>query len=243
MMPSTFDGMLYTKIRMRGLLIGDDAEKLIDVRNFLLSVPIEAGEALGWTAGLQLAARHTYDMIGVLFSSPVQIDGLVRLQEQCRHVPIIGFAATTEPLQTSEVLRAGAADLITLPINSEAVARLDAVLRRSYGLHGGILDVGPISIEPASRCVTVQGARLHFTEKEYGVIEMLALRHDRAVSKEAIAARLHGVANQRTMRLVDDYISRVRKKLRFACEGADFIITHVNRSYILRSVAGTSSGL
>jgi DNA-binding response OmpR family regulator len=83
----------------------------------------------------------------------------------------------------------------------------------------------------------VQGARLYFTEKEYGVVEMLALRADRAVSKEAIAGRLHGVADQRTMRLVDDYVSRIRKKLRFACGGASLIVTHLDRSYIFSSAA------
>jgi DNA-binding winged helix-turn-helix (wHTH) protein len=92
--------------------------------------------------------------------------------------------------------------------------RLLAVLRRA-GLRParGRLRVGPLEIDPASRDVTLGGERLTLSQKEYGLLVLLASQPTRVFTKDEILREVWGFRARSATRTLDSHACRLRAKL------------------------------
>lgn len=76
------------------------------------------------------------------------------------------------------------------------------------------VEVGPLTIDPASRRVTVEGEEVRLSAKEYGVLRTLASDPTRVFTKEELLRYVwdapHGYGSSRTL---DSHASRLRRKL------------------------------
>jgi two-component system cell cycle response regulator CtrA len=76
---------------------------------------------------------------------------------------------------------------------------------------------------------------VHCTGKEYQMLEFLSLRKPTSVSKEMFLNHLYGGMDEPDMKIIDVFISKLRKKLARASNGKDYIETVWGQGYHLRA--------
>jgi DNA-binding response OmpR family regulator len=169
-------------------------------------------------SGLKEALRRQYDVVLLDLMLPGK-DGL----EVCRElrtrqaVPIIVLTARTEEADRVMGLELGADDYVTKPYSSrELVARIRAVVRRSRGGVGPAnerISVGPLSIDPQTLGVQLDGRELALTTYEFALLRALAEHAGRVLSREQLLDLAKGSAEESFDRSIDVHVSRLRAKL------------------------------
>jgi two-component system, cell cycle response regulator CtrA len=132
-------------------------------------------------------------------------------------------------------LHAGADDAVSRPVSfEELAARLTALVRRSHGHASTAISSGRLKVDLVSRVASVDGDVLGLTRREYEVLEALALRKGRVITKPALFDILYSGEDEPGMKIIDVFICKLRKKLTTALGGHDPIETVWGRGYVLQ---------
>ena len=118
-------------------------------------------------------------------------------------------------------LELGADDFVIKPIEPRVLlARIRTQLRRLRGGRpadqdhdGGILNVGPLQVDVASRDVSVEGRLVPLTTMEFDILLILAKDAGGVVKREDLYARVIGTEYDGLDRGMDVHVSRIRRKL------------------------------
>jgi DNA-binding response OmpR family regulator len=118
-------------------------------------------------------------------------------------------------------LELGADDFVNKPIEPRVLlARIRAQLRRLNGGwdaksddEGGILRVGSLQVDIASRDVSVEGELVPLTTMEFDVLLRLALEAGTVVKRDDLYTNVMGVEYDGIDRGMDVHVSRIRRKL------------------------------
>ena len=151
-----------------------------------------------------------------------EIDGL----EVCRRlrgdaataaIPIIMLTAKTDEVDRVVGLELGADDYVAKPFSpKELVARVRAVLRRArQDTAEHVYREGGIVLDPARHTVTVRGASINLTPKEFDLLHGLLEAAGRVLTREHLLTRVWGYAHADEIesRTVDVHVRRLRAKL------------------------------
>lgn len=129
---------------------------------------------------------------------------------------IILTARSDEP-SVMRGLRWGADDYLVKPVRAgEMLARIEAVARRSaHREEPAAREVveGDVRIDLESRRVTVGGAEVRLTGKEFDLLAALARRAGSAVSREVLLDEVWGDAYLAVSRTLDVHMTQLRAKL------------------------------
>ena len=132
-------------------------------------------------------------------------------------LPIVMLTAKGDEVDRVLGLELGADDYIVKPFSpKELLARVRAVLRRAKPAPGAAaIAIGALAIDPGTRTVTVQGAPLTLTHKEFELLGALADAQGRVLSREFLLDRVWGYsrAGEIESRTVDVHVRRLRVKL------------------------------
>jgi phosphate regulon transcriptional regulator PhoB len=151
-----------------------------------------------------------------------EVDGLevcrrLRADPATAALPIIMLTARTEEVDRVVGLEMGADDYVAKPFSPrELVARARAVLRRARGVEGERpLRVGGVTLDPARHAVTVDGAAVSLTPREFDLLHALMEAGGRVLSREHLLGRVWGYARAGEIesRTVDVHVRRLRAKL------------------------------
>ncbi|MAF68815.1 MAG: DNA-binding response regulator [Micavibrio sp.] len=226
---------------MRVLLIEDDSstaksiELMLKSEGYVIDVS-ELGED-----GLDLGKIYDYDIIILDLMLP-DMDGydvLKNLRDSRVETPILILSGLGEMENKIKGLGYGADDYLTKPFDKrELIARVQAIVRRSQGHAQSTIEVGRLSINLDSRTVEVDGETVHLTGKEYGILELMALRKGTTLTKEAFLNHLYGGMDEPEVKIIDVFICKLRKKLETALGGEGYIETVWGRGYVLREPKG-----
>jgi two-component system cell cycle response regulator CtrA len=108
----------------------------------------------------------------------------------------------------------GAADHMDKPFHSdELTARLLALIRRCNGHACSQIEIGRVTLDLSLHSVRVSERRIHFTPREYAIIEVLILRAGRTLSKAALISHMYGGLDEPEEKIIDVFICKVREKL------------------------------
>jgi DNA-binding response OmpR family regulator len=198
------------------LLIVEDDAKL--VRALMVGLEREGyviDAAEDGDKALELAGANDYDAIVLDLMLP-GIDGFAvcrALRRSGRWMPVLMLTARTDVADRIRGLDAGADDYLGKPFDfGELLARLRALLRRGPADRPAIVAIGDLRIDSATRVVTRAGEEIELTAREYDVLEFLARRPGRVVSRsellDHIWAEYDGSPN-----IIDVYVGYLRKKL------------------------------
>ncbi|HET6220690.1 MAG TPA: response regulator transcription factor [Dongiaceae bacterium] len=225
---------------MRVLLVEDDSntaqsiELMLKSENFIVD-STDLGED-----GLEIGKLYDYDIILLDLMLP-DIDGyevLRRLRSARVNTPILILSGLSELDNKIKGLGFGADDYLTKPFDKrELIARIQAIVRRSKGHSDSVIKTGKLSVNLDTRVVEVEGQPLHLTGKEYGILELLSLRKGTTLTKEMFLNHLYGGMDEPELKIIDVFVCKLRKKLKAATSGEEYIETVWGRGYVLRDPA------
>ena len=127
---------------------------------------------------------------------------------------IIAVTARSEERDRVATLDSGADDYLVKPFGlAELLARVRAVLRRIRPAGPGLYAYGPLTVDPRTRRVTVSGAEVTLTPKEFDIIECLATDPGRVVSRQELLERAWDANWYGPTKVLDVHIAALRRKL------------------------------
>jgi two-component system, cell cycle response regulator CtrA len=222
---------------MRALLVEDDQTTARSIELILKSESIVVDTTDLGEDGLEIGQLYDYDIIILDLMLP-DMDGyevLRRLREAKVETPILILSGLAELDHKIKGLGFGADDYLTKPFDRrELVARIQAIVRRSKGHASSVITAGQLSVDMSERTITVDGNSVHLTGKEFGVLELLALRKGTTLTKEMFLNHLYGGIDEPELKIIDVFICKLRKKLANASGGENYITTVWGRGYVLR---------
>lgn len=222
---------------MRILLVEDDDATATTIKLALNSEGYVIDTAELGEDGLEIGKIYDYDLIILDLMLP-DIDGyevLRRLRDARVETPILILSGLNELDNKVKGLGFGADDYLTKPFHKrELLARIQAIIRRSKGHAQSEIVAGELSINLDARSVEVGGKPVHLTGKEYGILELLALRKGTTLTKEMFLNHLYGGMDEPEAKIIDVFVCKLRKKLANAAGGTNYIETVWGRGYVLR---------
>jgi DNA-binding response OmpR family regulator len=141
------------------------------------------------------------------------------------HVPVIVLGREeADAYERVRAFRRGCDDYLTRPFHyDELVERMRAVLRRVGGPSSTPLVAGPLTIDRRARIVTVAGARIDLSQKEYELLSHLASEPERVFTKDELLRDVWGYRTRSRTRTLDAHASRLRRKLRAADPAVELV--------------------
>lgn len=222
---------------MRVLLVEDNNDIASSIELTLASEGIICEVVEFGIEGIEIAKIYNYDLIILDLMLP-DISGfevLLRLRSAKVKTPILILSGITTVDQKIKGLTCGADDYITKPFNrEELIARIYAIVRRSKGHSESVVRFDKVSIHLDTRIVEVDGTRVHLTNKEYAILELLVLRRGTVLNKEMFLDHLYISVDEPEIKIIDVFVCKLRKKLADAAGGTNYIDTVWGRGYMLK---------
>ncbi len=222
---------------MRVLLIEDDSATAASIEMMLKSEGFICDTTDLGEDGLEIGKLYDYDIIVLDLMLP-DIDGyevLRRLRAARVRTPILILSGMAELDNKIKGLGFGADDFLAKPFDRrELIARIQAIVRRAKGHSESLIRTGKLTVNLDSRTVEAEGAPLHLTGKEYGILELLSLRKGTTLTKEMFLNHLYGGMDEPELKIIDVFVCKLRKKLSVATHGDNYIETVWGRGYVLR---------
>jgi DNA-binding response OmpR family regulator len=201
---------------MRLLLVEDDSMIGESVLDLLRAEQYAVDWVRDGDAADTALRTQDYDLVLLDLGLPRQ-DGLSvlrRLRARRSRVPVLVATARDALAQRVEGLDAGADDYVVKPYEmDELLARIRALLRRASGRAEPVYEHQGVSINPATREVTVNGEPVVLSGREWAVLEPLLARPGLVLSRAQLEEKLYDWKHEISSNAVEVYIHGLRKKL------------------------------
>ena len=206
----------------RKILIVDDEADIRDILQFNLEnagFNVEAASSAEEALEM-LSGRHSLILLDVMMGGMSGFQMAEKLRNEGNEIPIIFLTAKDRHDDLMTGFASGADDYISKPFSiQEVIVRVTAVLKRSEvrvaasGVSGDMVVVGKVQIDPVKKTVTVDGASVTFSKKEFEILHLLASQPGHIFSREDLINELWKDAPYVLDRTVDVHIARIRSKL------------------------------
>ena len=222
---------------MRALLIEDDHSTAKSVELVLAAEGIVCDIAQTGQEGVDLGMIYDYDIILLDLVLP-DIDGykvMEKLKAGKIKTPILILSGLSEASQKIKALDMGATDYLTKPFDKgELIARIKAIVRRYKGHCESTSQFGIFTINFDTRTLDANGIPIHLTNKEYAILELLAMRKGTVLTKEMFLNHLYSCVDDPSSKVIDVFICKIRQKLSKASSGINCIETVQGYGYMLK---------
>ncbi len=216
------------------LVVDDDArlrsliQRFLTQNGYVVSVSDSAEDAQAKLQSLR------YDLCVLDVMLPGQ-DGISLTRELRRkdQLPILLLTARGEPEDRIAGLEVGADDYLVKPFEPrELLLRIATILRRVQPvLDDGLLRFGPYVFARATSELRRDGELVHLTTGELSLLQVLAERPGRAVSRVELGERARIGGSDRA---VDVQMARLRRKIEDDPRQPRYLLTMRSEGYALR---------
>jgi len=219
--------------KRRIAVIEDETTIAASVAARLRAEGFEGEIAEDGVAGVDLCRRFRPDLVVLDLMLP-GLDGLEVCRRIQRHraVPVLMLTARDSEADLEVGLAVGADDYVTKPFSPrELVARVRALLRRadrSPGPDEGVIRLGALLVDPATRSVSRAGREVHLTPTEFDLLYRLAQTPRSVFGRARLLEQVWGHRIAAGERTVDSHVRSIRRKL-----GPDVIRTVHGVGYAL----------
>jgi DNA-binding response OmpR family regulator len=215
------------------------------VKTYLMQEGYRVVTAADGREALFVARQERPDLILLDFMIP-KLGGFDLIHAYGREglAPIIILTAKVEESDKVLGLELGADDYLTKPFSMrELAARIRAVLRRSDKIGGNessVLRVGDLTLDQASRTLTVGTETVNLTPSEFGLLATLMASLGRAFSRLELLDVIQGDAYEGYERTIDVHVRNLRTKIESAPSEPHYIVTVYGVGYRLVDPMPTS---
>jgi DNA-binding response OmpR family regulator len=145
------------------------------------------------------------------------IDGsevLAEIRRRGERMPVIILTARKSVQDTVAGLEGGADDYVTKPFSfQEILARVRVRLRETPTADTTVLETGGISLDLRTRKVSVDGADIELSAREFSLAETLMRHPGQVLSREQLLSIVWGYDFDPGSNVVDVYVGYLRRKL------------------------------
>lgn len=204
--------------RTRVLVVDDEPALARALRINLTARGFDVAVASTGAQALTLAARHRPDVVVLDLGLP-DMDGRTVLDglRGWTNVPVIVLSARTDAMDKVDALDAGADDYVTKPFGMEEfLARLRAAVRRGavgVRVDRPVVQTATFTVDLGAKRVTRDGADVHLTPTEWGVLELLANNVGQLVTQAELLNAVWGPAYAGQNHYLRVYLAGLRRKL------------------------------
>ncbi len=195
--------------------------------------------------GLSVAAHARPDLIVLDLGLPDMRGSEVL--EQVRswsNVPVIVLSVESDEEQKVTLLKLGADDYVVKPFGiAELAARCEAALRRYHKSteRNSIVQTGTLTIDLASRLVTLGGDRITLTRKEYRLLHALASHLGLVVTHQQLIKEIWGKGIGDNVQYLRMLVRKLRQKIEPDPNLPTFVMTESGIGYRLERQKSTSA--
>ncbi|MDD7769805.1 response regulator transcription factor [Suipraeoptans intestinalis] len=198
------------------LVVDDEARMRKLVGDFLHREGYMVLEASDGMEAMEVFYRERDIGVVILDVMMPRMDGWQTCREirQTSEVPIIMLTARSEERDELQGFAIGVDEYISKPFSPKIlVARVEAILRRSAGGGGEVLDVGGIVIDKAAHQVSIDGTEVVLSYKEFELLTYFAQNQGLALSREKILNHVWNYDYFGDARTIDTHVKKLRNKL------------------------------
>ncbi|MBO0839874.1 MAG: response regulator [Sciscionella sp.] len=204
---------------MTTVLVVDDEPQIVKAMRINLAAHgYQVLTADTGTAALRAAVAGHPDVVVLDLGLP-DIDGndVITGIRGWSAMPIIVLSARTDSSDKVAALDAGADDYVTKPFGmDELLARLRAAVRRSATATDGeqaVVSTDAFTVDLVAKRVNRDGAEVHLTPTEWGILEILARNKGKLVDQKQLLREVWGPAYDTETHYLRVYLGQLRRKL------------------------------
>jgi two-component system OmpR family response regulator len=223
---------------VRLLVVEDEARLASALRRGLMAEGFAVDLAADGQEGLELARHGGYDamILDVMLPKLSGYRVVRQLRAERQWLPVLMLSAKDGEYDQADGLDCGADDYLTKPFSYVVLlARLRALLRRGGRERPVVLAHGDVELDPAERRVTVAGAEVVLTAREFALLEYLIRHPGQVVSKTELLDHVWDAALETAPNAVEVYVGYLRRKI-----GRDRLETVRGAGYRLAAVVASA---
>ncbi|MFL6118625.1 response regulator [Actinophytocola sp.] len=206
---------------MTKVLVVDDEPQIVRaLRINLTARGYDVSTAASGQEALRVAAAAKPDVVVLDLGLP-DIDGTTVIEglRGWTSVPIIVLSARADSGDKVSALDAGADDYVTKPFGmDELLARLRAAVRRASAApsaagEDAVVVTPAFTVDLAAKKVLRDGAEVHLTPTEWGVLELLVRNRGKLVAQKQLLQEVWGPTYASETHYLRVYLAQLRRKL------------------------------
>lgn len=219
------------------LVIDDEIQIRRLLRISLEKLEFKVHEAATGQEGIQEVRGVKPDLILLDLNLP-DMDGkeVLRNLREWSSTPVIILSVRNTEEDIVELLNGGADDYMIKPFNTgELVARIQVALRRRtpQGQEGSFT-AGNLTVDIASRKVTLSGRELKLTPTEYALLRLFTRHAGKVLTHQHILREVWGPNMATEYNYLRVYITQLRKKIETDPANPELIVTEPGVGYRLK---------
>jgi len=222
--------------KVRALVVDDEPQILRALRINLSVRGYDVQTAATGAEALRVAAEQRPEVVILDLGLP-DMSGIAVLAglRGWLSAPVIVLSARTDSMEKVEALDAGADDYVTKPFGmDEFLARLRAAVRRGASVAETdlpVVETASFSVDLAAKTVYRNGAPVHLTPTEWGMLEVLVRNRGRLVGREELLKEVWGPAYAKETHYLRVYLAQLRRKLENDPAQPRHLITEAGMGY------------
>ena len=218
------------------LIVDDEAQIRLFLRITLKAAGYDSLEAATGGAAIEACTGKKPDLVLLDLGLP-DISGIdvIRAVRVWTQLPVIVLSVRSDEADKVAALDAGANDYVQKPFSTaELLARIRACLRAYSGETAEpVIEAGTLRIDVPAHAVTLDGAVVKLSPKEFDLLVVLARAAGRVCTHRQLLQSVWGPSHREDVQYLRVYVGQLREKLGDAQGVPKYIINEPGIGYRL----------